>query len=90
MGNPEYYTKESIDTAINNIKSDEWGAKIASLELVRMMSEDETLKGEIIFYTTILEAIFSEEKISYPEKEQFLILHKALKETYMELQNGDL
>lgn len=88
--NTQYYTKESIDIAINNIKDDEIGVKIASLELIKMMSKDESLKGEIIFYTTILEAIFSKEKISYPEKEQFLILHKALMETYMELQNGFL
>jgi len=88
MGNPKYYTKESIDASIKSIKDDELSNKIASLELIRMMSKDKSLKGEIIFYTAILEAIFREEKISYAEKEEFLILHKALKETYMDLKKG--
>ena len=88
MDKPNYYTKESIDKAIEDIKEDELGVKIASLELIKMMSEDESLKGEVIFYPPILEALFKEEKISYPEKEEFLILHKSLKEVYMELNKS--
>lgn len=88
MDKTKYYTKESIDKAIESIKQDELAIKVASLELIKMMREDESLKSEIIFYTTILEAIFQEEKISYAEKEEFLILHKSLKEVYMELNKS--
>ncbi|QQV90426.1 hypothetical protein Harreka1_19 [Olleya phage Harreka_1] len=84
--NTEYYTKESIDLAINKLIDNRTQTQLTSIELIKMMASDETLQGEQRFYAMILDAILStDEKVSYPEKEQFLILHKCLIETCKEL-----
>lgn len=82
----KYYTKESIDLAISKLIDNRLQTQLTSIELIKMMASDKTLQGEQRFYAMILEAILSEdEKISYPEKEQFLILHKCLIDTYKAL-----
>ena len=87
--NTEHYTKESIDLAINKLIDNKIQTQLTSIELIKMMASDETLQGEQRFYAMILEAILiTGEKVSYPEKEQFLVLHKCLIETYKELNKN--
>ncbi|MCD8423569.1 hypothetical protein LNI94_11810 [Tenacibaculum finnmarkense genomovar ulcerans] len=81
----EMYTKESIDNALQVLIDNKARTQVTSIGLIAMMASDESLKGEQRFYSMILEAVLSGEKVSYPEKEQFLILHKCLLETYKEL-----
>jgi len=82
----EHYTKPAIDEACMKLVENRVKTQLTSIELIRMMQSDEECKQYRKFYATILEAILNEDEVSYPEKEQFLILHKSLLEVYRESQ----
>lgn len=83
---PDHYTKPSIDEACIKLVENRAKTQLTSIELIRMLRSDEECKQYETFYATILEAILNEEEVGYPEKEQFLILHKSLLEVYKETQ----
>ena len=83
---PEHYTKPAIDEACMKLVENRTKTQLTSIELIRMLRSDEECKQYERFYATILEAILNEEEVGYPEKEQFLILHKSLIEVYKETQ----
>lgn len=81
-----HYTKSAIDEACKKLVNNRLKVQLTSIELIRMLKSDEECRQYETFYATILEAILNEEEVSYPEKEQFLILHKSLLEVYKEVQ----
>lgn len=85
----DFYTKQSLDKSLLRMRYNRVGTQLTSINLIAMMSSDESVKGELDFYVRIIDELLTGdmEKISYPEKEQFLILHKAMVETYNELSN---
>lgn len=83
---PDHYTKPAIDEACEKLVENRVKTQLTSIELIRMLKSDEECRKYETFYATILEAILNEEKVGYPEKEQFLILHKSLLEVYRESQ----
>ncbi len=82
-----HYTKQAIDEACEKLIKNRVKTQLTSIELIRMMQSDEECKQYEKFYATILEAILNEEEVGYPEKEEFLILHKSLVDVYKETQN---
>lgn len=86
MNNLDDYTKKRIDSAIDTMLKDIEKTMITCNELIRLMTGEEGLKGHLAFYKSILEDLLTDHtKVNYIEKEQFLILHKCLVETYNEL-----
>lgn len=80
------YTNKSIDSSIETMLNDVKKTMITCNELIRMMSKYKDLKGHLAFYKSILEDLLIDHtKVNYIEKEQFLILHNCLVETYNEL-----
>ena len=83
---PNHYTKPAIDEACMKLVENRLKVQLTSIELIIMLKSDEECRQYETFYATILEAILNEEEVSYPEKEQFLILHKSLLEVYRKEQ----
>jgi len=83
---PDHYTKPAIDEACRKLVENRLKTQLTSIELIKMMQSDKECRQYEKFYATILEAILNEEEVGYPEKEQFLILHKSLVEVYKETQ----
>lgn len=83
---PDHYTKPAIDEACKKLVENRIKTQLTSIEIIRMLKSDEECRQYETFYATILEAILNEEEVGYPEKEQFLILHKSLLEVYKETQ----
>lgn len=80
-----HYTKQAIDEACEKLVNNRTKTQLTSIELIKMLRSDEECKQYEKFYATILEAILNEEDVSYPEKEEFLILHKSLLDVYKEV-----
>lgn len=83
---PDHYTKPAIDEACMKLVENRVKTQLTSIELIKMLRSDEECKQYETFYATILEAILNEEEVGYPEKEQFLILHKSFLEVYRQEQ----
>ena len=83
---PDHYTKPEIDEACKKLVENRVKVQLTSIELIRMLQSDDECRHYEKFYATILEAILNEEEVGYPEKEQFLILHKSLIQVYNENQ----
>ena len=79
-----HYTKQAIDEACDNLVNNRVKTQLTSIELIKMLRSDEDCKEYETFYATILEAILNGERVDYPEKEEFLILHKSLLQVYNE------
>tara|TARA_R110002020_G_scaffold169689_1_gene359018 strand:+ start:83 stop:367 length:285 start_codon:yes stop_codon:yes gene_type:complete len=88
MAETDFYTKQSIDLAINKLKYHRIQSQLMSIELIGMMSTDESVAGEMAFYAATIDDILNgkDKSLSYAEKEQFLILHAAMVETYKEIK----
>ncbi|MGV6830265.1 MAG: hypothetical protein ACWA5P_01725 [bacterium] len=82
-----HYTKHQIDEGWNKLIENEVKTKLTSIEIIKLLKSDKECKSYLKFYTTIIEAMFKGEKVDYPEKEEFLILHKSLVEVYKSESN---
>ena len=86
---PTYYTEESLDGVREVLKDEKHKLKESSERVIVFLSYMPETKGELMFFKRILQAIYNDEHISYPELEQFLIIAEVVNETIDDLKQRE-